>query len=87
MRRASEQSLDLAFVPYSQLEKVKPGRQVIACDLGVFRCRTVGAVSEMLPGEVVAEGIGRELNRGVYAVLKLRDAEAVKEKLLRVRGR
>jgi hypothetical protein len=85
--RATQDDIDLAFVPYSQLDIVKPGGEVIACDFGVFRCHSVGRVKEVLAGEVVAEGMGRELNRGLYAVLELHSPEAIKEKLLRVRNR
>lgn len=85
LHRAVERSVDLAFVPYSQLEGVKPGVSVIACDFGVFRCRKVGQVTEVLSGEVVAEGATRELNRGVYVVLELEESAAIKERLLRLR--
>lgn len=83
--RAVAATIDLAFVPYEQLPGVAPGARVIACEFAVFRCRDVGQVTEIVPGEVVAEGASRELTRGVYVMLKLDDPEAVREKLLRLR--
>jgi hypothetical protein len=83
--RAVHGSTDIAFVPYNELEEVAPGGRVIACVWAVFGCREVGKVAEVLPGEVVTEGPWGEMTRGQYAILQLKDPEAIKEKLLRIR--
>jgi len=83
--RAIEASTDIAFVPYDELDSVAPDSRVVACVWGLFSCRDVGRVAEVLPGEVVSEDPWGELARGHYAILDLGDAEAIREKLLRVR--
>jgi hypothetical protein len=75
----------VAFVSYKQLDKVHLGNSVYECNLwGLFGCRGVGTVSEVLPGEVVSQESGAA-SRGQYAILDLHDAEAAKSKTLRVR--
>ncbi len=83
--QATERAMDVGFVPYSQLEGVVAGSTVIACHAGVFFCREVGTVREVLPGEVVTQDPWGELARGRYALLDLHDDTAVQERILRVR--
>ncbi|HEY0254969.1 MAG TPA: hypothetical protein VGC41_25760, partial [Kofleriaceae bacterium] len=83
--RAMTATTDIAFVPYTQLDKLHPGAEVIACAWSVFACHTVGHVSEILPGEVVTQDPWGELARGQYAILALDDDDAIKERVLRVR--
>ncbi|MFT3699489.1 MAG: hypothetical protein QM831_40445 [Kofleriaceae bacterium] len=83
--RAMTSTTDIAFVPYTQLEKLHPGADVIACAWSVFACHAVGHVSEVLPGEVVTQDPWGELARGQYAVLELDDPDAIQERVLRVR--
>jgi len=82
---ATQRQMDVAFVPYEQLEGVRPGSTLIQCEAGIFFCREVGSVREVMPGEVVTQDPWGELARGRYAVLDLRDREAVQERILRVR--
>jgi hypothetical protein len=83
--RALEQDLELAFVPYTQLTGVAPGAQVYTCVWGLFWCRAVGSVSQMVPGEVVqADPWGSQV-RGEYVVLGLSDHDAARAKTLRIR--
>lgn len=84
--RATQTRMDVAFVPYEQLDGVAPGAEVVHCEAGIFFCRPVGSVSEVLPGEVVTQDPWGELARGRYAVLELHDREAVRERILRVHG-
>lgn len=83
--QALERDLELAFVPYTQLAGVAPGAQVYTCVWGLFWCRAVGSVSQMVPGEVVqADPWGSQV-RGEYVVLSLTDHDAARAKTLRIR--
>ena len=42
--RAVEGRVDLAFVPYTQIESVKPAASVYSCVWGLFFCKEVGTV-------------------------------------------
>jgi len=85
--RAIEKSLDVAFVPYTQIEGVKAGAGVFDCVWGLFHCRQVGAISEVVPGEVILPDPWGNQARGQYAILALREHESAKSKTLRVRTR
>lgn len=84
--RAMTAQTDLAFVPYTQLDGVERGDRVLRCALGVFNCRDVGIVDELVQGEVVTQDPWGELARGQYVVLKVDDPAALREKVLRVRS-
>jgi hypothetical protein len=83
--RAVDHSLDVAFVPYTQIEGVDSGSRVYSCVWGLFLCKAVGTVAELVPGEVVLPDPWGNQARGQYAVLNLADREAAKAKTLRVR--
>ncbi len=83
--RAMTADTDIAFVPYTQLDKLRERGDVLACTWSVFDCEPVGRVIEILPGEVVTQDPWGELARGQYIVLDLHDASAVRERVLRVR--
>ena len=83
--RAIEARTDIAFIPYTQLDGVKVGSDLMACTWAVFACHKVGHVKEVVAGEVVAQDPWSEIARGQYAVLELDDHEAMKEKVLRAR--
>jgi hypothetical protein len=83
--QAVERDLELAFVPYTQLPGVAPGAEVYQCVWGLFWCRAVGSVSQMVPGEAVqADPWGSQV-RGEYVVLDLTDHDAARAKTLRIR--
>ncbi len=82
--RAVQASTDVAFVPYTQLKGVEAGADIVQCSYLIFKCRTVGRVAEVLPGEVVAQDPWSDVARGQYAILDLSDREASHEKVLRV---
>jgi hypothetical protein len=84
--QATEKSLDVAFVPYTQLEGVEPGARVLSCVWGLFACKDVGSVSELVPGEVVLPDPWGSPARGQYAVLTLSDRASAMSKVLRVRA-
>ena len=84
--RAVERSLDLAFVPYTQLDGVRPGAIVYDCAWGLFRCKPVGTIAELVPGETVLPDPWGRPARGQYAVLELTSRAAARAKVLRVRA-
>lgn len=84
--RATQQSLEVAFVPYTQSDSVAPGSTVLDCTWSIFNCRPVGTVAEMIPGEVILPDPWGNPARGQYAVLGLTEHESAKSKVLRVRG-
>jgi hypothetical protein len=84
--RALEVSQNVAFVPYTQLEGVRPEATVLYCKWwGLFRCAAAGRVSELVPGEVLADDPWGTPVRGQYAILDLYDPRAAQSKSLRVR--
>lgn len=84
--RAAEQSLEIAFVPYTQSEGVTRGANVLDCVWGIFQCRSVGKIAEVVPGEVILPDPWGNQARGQYVVLDLKEHESAKAKVLRVRG-
>lgn len=85
--RAIESRQNVAFVPYTQIEEAELGAEVFECRLwGVFRCRKVGTVTQLIPGEVAAHDPWGNLARGQYALLRLTVGDAAKAKVLRVRA-
>jgi hypothetical protein len=85
--RAMSEGTEVAFVPYSQSDGVETGSRVLSCIAGLFRCRDVGRVTEVLNGEVITQDPWGNPARGFYAVLNLSDPEAIREKVLRIRQR
>lgn len=85
--QATQRSVDVAFVPYEQLEGVRPGDDVIQCTWGIFACHRVGTIREIIPGEVVTPDPWGELARGRFVILHLTDHQAVQERILRVSPR
>ena len=83
--RAMQRNTDLAFVPYEHLRRFAVGDEVYACAWSVVDCHPVGRVSEVVPGEVIAQDPWGELARGQYVVLDMRDRSALFERVLRVR--
>jgi hypothetical protein len=76
----------VAFVPYEELEEVRAGAAVYHCKLwGLLFCSAVGAVSEILPGEVMTQDPWGSTTRGQYAILALQDPSAARSRALRVR--
>jgi len=84
--RATEKSVEVAFVPYTQLDGVSAGAPVFECTWGIFRCKPVGRIGEVVPGEVILPDPWGNPSRGQYAVLDLDTHSAARSKVLRVRG-
>jgi hypothetical protein len=84
--RAVETSQNLAFVPYSQIDGVRPGAAIYRCELwGLFGCVQVGKISEVVPGEAVSQDPWGSSTRGEYALLDLTEKSAAQYRSLRVR--
>jgi hypothetical protein len=84
--RAVHGAIDVAFVPYDQLDDVRPGARVMACTWGLVNCRDVGRVSEILDGEVATLDPWGDTARGQYAILELSEPAAIRQKVLRIRS-
>jgi hypothetical protein len=84
--RATRERIDVAFVPYTQLDAVRSDAAVYSCVWGLFMCKEVGTVSEVVEGEVLVQDPWGTPARGQYAVLDLWDHDAAKAKMLRVRA-
>lgn len=83
--RASERSMDVAFVPYTQMNGVFAGAVVHECVWGIFNCKAVGTVTELVPGEVILPDPWGNQARGQFAVLSLSNHDSAKAKTLRIR--
>jgi len=84
--RAVETSQNLAFVPYSQLEGIRLGAAVYHCNFwGLFGCVQVGKISELVPGEALAQDPWGSSARGEYVLLDLTEKSAAQYRSLRVR--
>jgi hypothetical protein len=84
--QATSRSMDVAFVPYTQLEGVRGGAAVYDCVWGLFHCQPVGTVAEVVPGEVILPDPWGNQARGQYAVLDLKERGAARSRSLRVRA-
>lgn len=83
--RAMEENTQVAFVPYSQLDGVREGDTVMSCVWGLFYCRPVGRVTQIVSGEVVTPDPWGAIARGQYVLMNLTMPEAIREKILRIR--
>ena len=83
--RAIEANTNVAFIPYTQIEGVRTGTPIYDCIWGVFACKAVGRVAELLPGEALVQDPWGSPARGQYAIIDLRDQQAAQSKTLRVR--
>jgi len=83
--RAMQADTDLAFVPYEHLQRFGLSDSVYLCAWSIFHCRTVGTVTEIVPGEVISQDPWGSLQRGQYVVLALRERSALFARVLRVR--
>ncbi len=86
--RAVADHATVAFVPYGNLEHAAKGTAVYGCRVGMVVCREVGAVLEILPGEVTFKHPRRDKSmRGQMVELKLDDANAAEDDVLFVGGK
>ena len=80
---ATEKHVQVAFVPYENLDEVAEGDRIYACRWGLVWCRSVGSVGPQLQGEVTDThpNSGKPL-RGVMVEIRLDEAAASKERTL-----
>jgi hypothetical protein len=72
--KALSGKITIAFVPYQNLTNVHTGSTVFACRLGMFVCRKVGQINQVLSGEVsVHSPIESKNERGLMLELSLED--------------
>lgn len=81
--RATEQQLNLAFVPYDNQAVMPEGAPLYGCRVAVLLCRPVGHIKQYLPGEHRQDHpvYGKEL-RGQLVELWLDDPEWAKTSVL-----
>ena len=81
--RATEQQLNLAFMPYENQASMGEGTVVYGCRAAIVLCRAVGRVKQYLPGEHHRNHpvYGHEL-RGQLVELELEDPEWAKQSVL-----
>jgi hypothetical protein len=82
---AGQRSVNVAFVPYTQMNGVEAGADVYSCLWGIVFCKKVGTVVELVPGEMILPDPWGAQARGQYAVLSLHDQDSARSKMLRVR--
>jgi hypothetical protein len=84
--RAVDKNVEVAFVPYTQSDGVVTGATVYDCIWGVFACKPVGRVAEVVPGEMILPDPWGNQARGFFTVLDLDNHEAAKSRILRIRS-
>ncbi len=81
--RATKGQVTVAFVPYDNLDRVKPGTPLYGCRAGPLFCSKVGAVQEILNGEVTMKHpLHNTLLRGVMVEMKLLDRKWAEHSVL-----
>jgi hypothetical protein len=84
--RAVETNVDVAFVPYTQIKGVMPGTRVMNCVWGIFLCKDVGRVQEVISGETVLTDPWGSQARGQFITLEVQDRLSMQSKVLRIRN-
>jgi hypothetical protein len=85
--QAVERNLNVAFVPYENVGKVRDRSPVYGCRLGLFICRRVGTAVETLEGEVQGRHpLHASTERGMMVRLELEEPQAAKERVLFLNG-
>jgi hypothetical protein len=86
--RALDAEAHVAFVPYGNLDGVRPRAELYGCALSMVFCKQVGVVREVLPGEVSWKHPHRDkVMRGQLILLDLKDGSAATDEVLFVGGR
>ena len=86
--RAVEGKDPIAFVPYDNLDRIKPGAPVYGCAIGPLFCKKVGSVVTLLPGEMsYKHPLHNAQLRGQPVQLSLGDVHDAERKVLFVGGR
>jgi hypothetical protein len=86
--RAVERKDTIAFVPYDNLDKAKPGAPLYACSVGLFFCHQVGKVVAVLAGEMTLKHpLHNTMLRGQSVQVELKNPKDAESKVLFAGGR
>jgi hypothetical protein len=86
--KAVDNKATIALVPYDNLGAVKPGAPLYGCYVGLFFCKKVGTVVELLSGEVsLKHPLHNQMVRGQTVHLALTDPKWAQRKVLFSGGR
>lgn len=81
--KAVEHNLNVAFVPYENLDNVTSGVPVYGCSIGLLWCKEVGRVVEALAGEVIEpHPLHNRPVRGLMVQMDLKDGRWAQQKVL-----
>jgi hypothetical protein len=79
---------NIAFVPYENLDRAKPGAPIYGCWLGPLFCKRVGSVVAVLAGEMAYKHpLHNSQLRGQPVQIQLTDVRDAERKVLFVGGR
>jgi hypothetical protein len=86
---AMSKNQDIAFAPYSALRDISVDDHIMDCIWGVFYCRDVGVMTNIIPGETILPDIfGSGQIRGQFITLdinKINHNKSMQSKTLRIR--
>ncbi|MCU1278286.1 MAG: hypothetical protein JWM53_1832 [bacterium] len=86
--RAVDGKDSIAFVPYENLDRIKPGTPLYGCWIGPLFCRRVGSVVALLPGEMsYKHPLHNSQLRGQPVQLQLANVHDAERKVLFAGGR
>jgi len=92
MFAAMNGTINAAFIPYNQMKnsftdkEIVPGDSVYDCIWGIFACKKVGSVKDIVAGEtVLLDPTSDSQTRGQFITLNLYNSDTMYSKVLRVR--
>ncbi len=74
--KAINKSVIVAFAPYSNIRNIKVNDPIYGCYLGLFLCKKIAVVKEVLEGEIIAKHpvFNKEL-RGMMVIIDMKDKD------------
>jgi len=85
--KAIDSNVTVAFVPYDNMARVRPGEPLYGCSIGFVWCREVGVVNTVYDGEVSMRHPVRQMNlRGSMVEIDLHDPRWARAELLHLGG-
>lgn len=83
MARAITERIDVVFVPYTNLQRFRPGTPLYSCAFTIFVCKQAGFSGDALPGEVssVHPFFGKPI-RGVFVEAHIVDKLAATREII-----